>query len=726
MSFPILKHRTAMAFVSASLLLCVMMALLSAHGCGRPHVRLDKRDLERSYRATYMATPNNVGRWAHLWENGSWIVALPADLQNEPQMRDWRRRIIDGVGSYFQDTLSAGELWSLRDGLARQMTLDFSHSPDPLGQTQFLEKGDKTEWFAKVQLPLRNAPWSSVIGMDIPNLPLPSDVNESLAVAQLQALDATGLFEWVEPNLASIAQQNNDTETPVTPRPPEWNLEGIDPSRNRIRQIFTRINWHKLQDYIATQQQNRPELQKAEIPVAVIDTGIDYQHPELVNRMLKNPLEVEGNGIDDDRNGVVDDVFGFDATVPRGRSAESVASPGAADIGGPGAACPDPRDSPEGTSCGHGTHVAGIIAAQVGGLASLGLCDTCKLYSIRASQRCQYPDTALRGGVCVPPRSGLSSVPSQTEPFVANGKILDFDQVVGLNYLLRFVNPDTGKLRVFIVNMSLGKYVYNRTMASVLDKLEANGVLIVAAAGNDNTETPMFPAAYASTVSVCATSEDSGTVPLASQNLESYVNIPTQDPTRGIYAKTDFSNFGDWVDICAPGTKILSTYPGGKIAALSGTSQASPLVAGAAGFLWSVLIGQGQLDPTRVETNRSIRGRLQRYADPRGIYDPNLMMNRGYGDTIGGVPNYLLGAGMLDMYGAFLTQENGATPSFVADEKQVGASNQLRSGCIASTIAGSKAPRWTFAAALTTMPFVMVQFLIALGLLRYWRRMRAG
>jgi hypothetical protein len=81
---------------------------------------------------------------------------------------------------------------------------------------------------------------------------------------------------------------------------------------------------------------------------------------------------------------------------------------------------------------------------------------------------------------------------------------------------------------------------------------------------------------------------------------------------------------------------------------------------------------------------------------------------------------------MLDLYGAFLTQENGATPSFVADEKQVGASNQLRSGCIVSTVAGSKAPRWTFSAALTTMPFVMVQFLIALGLLRYWRRMRAG
>ena len=48
------------------------------------------------------------------------------------------------------------------------------------------------------------------------------------------------------------------------------------------------------------------------VVVAVIDTGVDYTHPELQSVMWKNPGEIEGNGIDDDQNGIVDDVFGAD------------------------------------------------------------------------------------------------------------------------------------------------------------------------------------------------------------------------------------------------------------------------------------------------------------------------------------------------------------------------------------------------------------------------------
>ena len=76
-----------------------------------------------------------------------------------------------------------------------------------------------------------------------------------------------------------------------------------------------------------------------EVVVAVIDTGVDYTHPELQSVMWRNPGEIEGNGIDDDQNGIVDDVFGadFSSRNPNGN--------------------PIDRHS-------HGTHCAGIIAAK--------------------------------------------------------------------------------------------------------------------------------------------------------------------------------------------------------------------------------------------------------------------------------------------------------------------------------------------------------------------------
>jgi subtilisin family serine protease len=603
----------------------------------------------------------------------------------------------------------------MRDLLSRDLSLTFSHAPDHSGNAKGLEPGDTAEWFARLNLPINGPLWQPILGFSIPAFPFPAKTLEALAIAQFDALEGTGLFQWVEPNLASETQQDEAPAPTSGSRPPEWDM-GPNPSTNRIRQVFTRVNWHLAQDYLDTVQKQNPELQKGEIPIAVIDTGVDYKHSELINRMYKNPGETEGNGIDDDGNGFVDDVYGIDATVPKGQDPASLGSPGAADIGGAGAACI--RRS-GGQSCGHGTHVAGIIAAQVGGEPSLGICDSCKIFSIRASQQCLYPDTARRGGACVKPKGPVppgSGDRDSDEPYVANGKILDWDQIVGLNYILNFVDPNTGKLRIFIINMSLGKYLYNRTMASVLDKLEANGVLIVAAAGNDNTETPMFPAAYTSTVSVCATSEDP-------DSINTTIDGAQRPPTRGKFSKTDFSNFGDWVDICAPGFSILSTVPGptNPTQAMSGTSQASPLVAGAAGLIWSVLIGQGQLDPTRAETNRSIRGRLVRYADPRNLYDPANTKNRGYGDLLGGVSNYLLGTGMLDIHGALLAESGNATASFVADEKLAGGSNNLKSGCIVSTIAGQKRPYWPLSAMATTMPFVLLQFIGAVWMMRWLR-----
>ncbi len=97
------------------------------------------------------------------------------------------------------------------------------------------------------------------------------------------------------------------------------------------------------------------------IIVAVIDSGVDYSHPDLTANMWMNPGEVPGNSIDDDGNGYVDDVFGINAILGTG----------------------DPWDDPFDDG-GHGTHCAGTIAA-VGNnsVGVVGVCWTAKIMALK-------------------------------------------------------------------------------------------------------------------------------------------------------------------------------------------------------------------------------------------------------------------------------------------------------------------------------------------------------
>ena len=323
------------------------------------------------------------------------------------------------------------------------------------------------------------------------------------------------------------------------------------------------------------------------------------------------------------------------------------------------------------------------------------------------SKSCIYPETKDQGRCIEPDQNGT---PPPEESYIANGKIFDWDQIVGLNYLLRF--PDRSvqdSLYTFVVNMSLGKYFYNRAMASSLTRLESQEVLVVAAAGNDNTETPMFPAAYGSTLAVCATSEDAGT-----QYTLDGTNPQNSWGTRGQYSKADFSNFGEWVDICAPGIQIQSLHPGQKIHVETGTSQASPLVSAAAGYIRSIFPD---------EPLATIRTRLERYANPNFIYNiETAPLNKHYFDTIYDVQTYLLGTGMLDVEASLKAEVGGATPSFAEVERSTGTNSQLSSGCVVSTIGAS---RPLTSHSLTSMPALLLQALAALWLLRRTRSRRA-
>jgi alpha-tubulin suppressor-like RCC1 family protein/subtilisin family serine protease len=237
----------------------------------------------------------------------------------------------------------------------------------------------------------------------------------------------------------------------------------------------------------------------AQVIVAITDTGIDPQHADLAANIWRNSGEIPGNNVDDDGNGFVDDVSGWNFV-----NGNNVVS----DLHG------------------HGTHVAGTIGA-VGnnGVGVAGVNWTVSLLPLK---------------VC-----GQSSC-------------LTTDVVNGFLYAAR--------MGARVVNTSLGGYYppieYER---AALSRLGSKGALVVIAAGNsssNNDVRPAYPASYnlGNIISVAATGEGDT---LAS-----------------------FSNYGATsVHLAAPGVSILSTWPGGQLRALNGTSMATPHVAGAAALL---------------------------------------------------------------------------------------------------------------------------------------------
>jgi thermitase len=130
-----------------------------------------------------------------------------------------------------------------------------------------------------------------------------------------------------------------------------------------------------------------------------------------------------------------------------------------------------------------------------------------------------------------------------------------------------------------VINLSLGSPSRSKLLQEVIEDATANGVVVAAAAGNANSSVPHYPAAGDGLVA----SAD-GLVAVTSVNMYDQ--------------KSDFANYGSWVDIAAPGEGIRSAFPVSEYAYWSGTSMATPFVSGQAALIHAVY---GSLDPVGVE-----------------------------------------------------------------------------------------------------------------------------
>jgi thermitase len=232
----------------------------------------------------------------------------------------------------------------------------------------------------------------------------------------------------------------------------------------------------------------------AKIVIAILDTGVDLDHPDLAKKIVAGYDAVDGDD--------------------------------------------DPDDVAE-----HGTHCAGIAAAQTNNGAGIaGVCPNCRIMPVRV----------------LSPDGGSASD-------VAKGIIWATDHGAK------------------VISMSLGGLYESTAQSDAIDYAWDKGVVIVAAAGNDGATDAHYPAYHEKCIAVGATERDD--------------------------ARSDYSDYGDWVDVAAPGTFITSTVPGGY-AQMSGTSMATPHVAGLAGLVWSAMGASA--------TNAQVRAAIENGCEPIG------------------------------------------------------------------------------------------------------------
>jgi subtilisin family serine protease len=275
----------------------------------------------------------------------------------------------------------------------------------------------------------------------------------------------------------------------------------------------TADNWGVIK--VAADQMWKQNFTGSGVIVAVVDTGMDITHPQLAPQVAYNPGEQgtdsqgrnkSSNGVDDDGNGFVDDVGGWNFVANKPLT---------------------------GDNAYHGTHVSGIIGAY-------------------------HSDTTAAGGTHVEGMApGVKLLPLAFLSSDGSGSMSD--GVRAIEY--------AAKRGAKVINASWGGAMCSKSLRDAISSLNDQGIIFVAAAGNDSVDvdlSPEYPAAL---------------------NLASQFTVGA---TGDHDYMADYSNYGNpAVHIFAPGSDIVSTIPGGTMGALSGTSMATPFVTGAVALLLS-------------------------------------------------------------------------------------------------------------------------------------------
>lgn len=241
-----------------------------------------------------------------------------------------------------------------------------------------------------------------------------------------------------------------------------------------------------------------------EVVVAILDSGVDYNHEDLANNIWLRPAKLEP--YEDEDLGVIDDEHGYNAVDNNG----------------------DPFDEN-----GHGTHCAGIIGAEGGN--NIGV-------------------AGVNWKVQLMPLKFMN----------AGGFGTTKDAIEAINYAIARKRDG---VNVRVINASWGSMQRSRALEDVIRKANEAGILFVAASGNSSTNNdrqPHYPASY---------------------NVPNVISVAALDRNDEL---AQFSNYGaKSVHIAAPGKDILSTWLGNEYEEHSGTSMATPVVAGVAALILS-------------------------------------------------------------------------------------------------------------------------------------------
>jgi len=260
--------------------------------------------------------------------------------------------------------------------------------------------------------------------------------------------DLAGIYSKAQDNNTEIRKYSSSDDTYADS---QWYIENpgyyTKYSYEAVKKLSSNkgidLNVSKAWDYIK-------QTGKAthEVIVAVIDTGIDYNHPDLANNMWRNSGEIAGDNIDNDHNGYIDDVYGWDfynhdaSVCDYEQNSSQVKT-----------ASPEDNDN-------HGTHVAGIIAAVANnniGIAGIASDIDIKIMSLK-----------VNGG-----KDGSGSME---------------DAVAAIKY--------AEKMGATICNISWGALGYTNELKNAIKQ---SNMLFVAAAGNfsdDNDKKPVYPASF--------------------------------------------------------------------------------------------------------------------------------------------------------------------------------------------------------------------------------------